>query len=100
MCESCTKLPQGSQTFYEAVERLRNAGPNCNNKFELAQYCCTLCKKDIDCDCEACYVQTVGDLYDPYRKKIQEGTPTGMYSSGIYKDERGKFHYSHPQGSG
>lgn len=100
MCiESCTKIPKGSQAFYDAVERLRNAGPNCTNKFDMAQYCCKLCKKDNDCDCESCYVQTVGDLLDPYRKKIQESTPTGMYSSGIYKDKDGNYHYAHPQGS-
>ena len=100
MCkESCIKIPKGSQAFYDAVERLRNAGPNCTNKFEMAQYCCQLCTRGHDADCESCYVQTVGDLSDPYRKEIQERTPTGMYSSGIYMDKDGNYHYAHPQGS-
>lgn len=98
MCEeSCIKVPRGSKEFCEALERLKNAPINCTNKFDLATQCCRLCKKEFDC--ESCYVQTVGDLHDPYRKKIQKGTPTGMYSSGIYKDKDGKYHYTHPQGS-
>lgn len=96
--ENCTKIPRGSEKFQEAVKRLKNAPQNCNNRFELASLCCRLCSKDINC--EDCYVQTVGDLDDPYRKEIQRRTKTGMYSSGIYVDERGKMHYSHPQGSG
>ena len=100
MCkDNCIRIPKGSTEFCEAVERLRNAGCNCTNRFEMAQYCCTLCRKDIDCDCESCYVQTVGDLHDPYRKEIQKSTPTGMYTSGIYRDKEGKYHYTHPQGS-
>lgn len=98
--ESCIKIPIGSTEFCEAVERLRNASTNCTNRFDLATQCCTLCRKTQDCDCDSCYVQTVGDLRDPYRKKIEEKTPTGMYSSGIYKDKDGKYHYTHPQGSG
>ena len=100
MSDKNTEIPRGSKEFYEALERLKNASSNCTNTFELATQCCRLCKKTPDCECESCYVQTVGDLHDPYRKKIQENTPTGMYSSGIYKDKDGKFHYAHPQGSG
>ena len=94
---STTQIPKGSAEFCEAVKRLKDAPINCNNKFDLATRCCKLCKKDFDC--ESCYVQTIGDLHDPYRKKIQKTTPTGMYSSGIYKDAEGKYHYAHPQGS-
>lgn len=102
-----TKIPSGSKKFFEAVNRLKNAGPDCNNKFEMANYCCKLCTKANATNCEAnatnceeCYVQTIGDLNDPYRKKIEENSSTGMYSSGIYKDKNGQYHYSHPQGSG
>lgn len=95
-----TKIPSGSKEFFEAVNRLKNAGPDCNNKFDMANYCCKLCTKANASNCEDCYVQTVGDLNDPYRKKIEENSSTGMYSSGIYKDKNGQYHYSHPQGSG
>ena len=94
-----TKLPSGSKEFFEAVNRLKNAGPDCTNTFDMANYCCKLCTK-VNENCEDCYVQTVGDLNDPYRKKIEENSSTGMYSSGVYKDKNGQYHYSHPQGSG
>lgn len=96
---TATQIPKGSQAFYDAVERLRNAPSNCTNLFELATQCCKFCKKTIECDCESCFVQTVGDLDDPYRKEIQVRTFTGMYSSGIYKDKKGIYHYTHMQGS-
>jgi len=95
--ENCTRVPKGSTEFCEAVERLRNAPPNCTNRFDMATQCCKLCDKTFDC--ESCYVQTVGDLHDPYRKEIQKNTPTGMYTSGVYKDKEGNYHYTHPQGS-
>ena len=69
-----TKLPSGSKEFFEAISRLENAGPDCNNKFEMANYCCKLCTKANASNCEDCYVQTVGDLNDPYRKKIEENS--------------------------
>ena len=93
-----TKIPKGNERFFTALERLKNAPPNCANRNELAAQCCKHCEKDINC--EDCYVQTVGDLSDEYRKKIQKRTKTGMYSSGIYVDGKGNMHYSHPQGSG
>ena len=97
---SSIKIPkEGTQAFYNAVERLKNAPANCTNSFDLATECCKLCRKTPDCDCESCFVQTVGDLADPFRKQIQKGTPTGMYTSGIYRDKDGKYHYTHPQGS-
>ena len=95
-----TKLPSGSKEFYEAVNRLKNPDPNCSNRFEMASHCCKLCTNANEIACEECYVQTVGDLSDPYRKKIESNTLTGMYSSGIYKDKDGKYRYTHPQGSG
>lgn len=93
-----TKIPNGSSDFFEAVQRLMNAPANCTNLFNLAADCCKKCEKTIDC--ESCYVQTVGDLADPYRKKIENRTVTGMYSSDIYQDDDGNYHYAHPQGSG
>lgn len=97
---SSTKIPTGSKEFYEAVERLKNAGPKCTNKNDLASYCCKLCGKASVANCEDCYVQTVGDLADPFRNEMQEGTSTGVYSSGFYKNKKGKYCYTHPQGSG
>ena len=98
---SATKIPTGSKEFFEAVERLKNAGPNCTNKFELAQYCCKLCTKACATNCEDCYVQTVGDLKDPFRRELQAKTPTGMYSSGFYYNaKKNEYVYAHPQGSG
>jgi len=90
-------VPNGTQEFVCALERLRSAPINCNNRFELATLCCKLCDKSINC--EECYVQTVGDLNDPYRKEIQKRTQLGMYTTGIYKGKDGKYYYSHPQGS-
>lgn len=98
--DNCTRIPRGSAEFCEAVERLRNAPSRCTNIFDMATQCCMLCKKTPDCDCESCYVQTVGDLHDPYREDIKKNTSTGMYSSGMYKDKEGNYHYTHPQGSG
>ena len=95
---SSTNIPKGSKEFIDAVQRLENRPENCANIFELAAQCCKLCNKDFDCD--SCYVQTIGDLNDPYREEIQKKTPIGMYSSGIYKDGKGRYHYAHPQGSG
>lgn len=97
MKENCTNVPKGTQEFVSALERLRNAPINCNNRFELANQCCKLCNRSINC--EECYVQTVGDLNDPYRKEIQKRSKTGMYTTGIYKDKNGNYYYSHPQGS-
>ena len=97
---SSTQIPRGSQEFIEALERLKNAPANCKNIFELATDCCKKCPHKAEFNCEECFVQTVGDLDDPYRKEIQERTATGMYSAGIYKGKDGKYHYSHPQGSG
>lgn len=97
---STTKIPTGSERFYEAIERLKNASPNCTNRYELAQCCCKLCEKASTSICEDCYVQTVGDLEDDYRKEIQKKSKTGMYSSGFYETADGDFHYATPQGSG
>ncbi len=97
--QTTTMIPKrGSDAFYDAVARLKNAPVNCTNIFEMAQDCCAKCNKSINC--EECYVNTVGDLKDPYRNKIQKKTVTGMYSSDMYKGDDGKIYYAHPQGSG
>ena len=96
--KSTTNVPNGTQEFLSAVERLENASPQHDNKFILATECCKLCNAPTNY-CEDCFVQTLGDLKDPYRKQIQSRTNIGMYSSGMYKDNSGKYHYAHPQGS-
>lgn len=94
---SATKIPNGSQELADAIERLKLSGKA--DRFAKATECCKLCNQNCGLNCEDCYVQTVGDLHDHYRKEIQKRTPTGMYSSGIYRDKDGNYHYAHPSGS-
>ena len=98
MSNLATLIPMGSDEFIESVNRLKDSEDRQEEMFKLATECCKLCNRSINC--EDCFVQTIGDLKDPYRDKIEKKTITGMYCSGIYIDSKGKYHYAHPQGSG
>ena len=74
MSNLSTSIPMGSDEFIESVNRLKDSEDKQEEMFKLATECCKLCNKSINC--EDCFVQTIGDLNDPYRDKIEKKTAT------------------------